>query len=70
MSWTKPFPEMLSHLKIVDMPMFMNSNADLADKETPDLFGNKECLQKQNCKCAARGNGPRASRAETETEGC
>ena len=52
------------------MPMFMNSNADLADKETPDLFGNKECLQKQNCKCAARGNGPRASRAETETEGC
>ena len=32
--------------------------------------GNKECLQKPNCKCAARGNGPRASRAETETGGC
>ena len=32
--------------------------------------GNKECLHKPNCKCAARGNGPRASRAETETGGC
>ena len=29
-------------------------------------FRNKECLQKLDCKCAARGNGPRASRAETE----
>ena len=33
---------------------------------SPGHFRNKECLQKLDCKCAARGNGPRASRAETE----
>ena len=63
-------------VRIVCIPMFMNSNADLQTEYSHirPVPCNKECLQKccknSDCKGATGGNRPRASRAETETCGC